>query len=1523
MKIHPSPGSRLLLATVVSCLPATAAPIIWIGGNVDWVDASGSADWSPADEPDPGDEAIFNTPNTVHLGSANSILALSLSGGIDLLTNDHDLTVDGLVQLAGASTILTIGNGDSLLTADSVTVNSGGLVKLDGGTLTVIEETGIGLLDINAGASLSGQGTVNLDSTVAGLTTLISIDGTLSAAPPGPLLGSPPAGTLAINLADTLNGRIDLDGLSGNSTINISRNQTLDLNGLFSDAFSGDLNLYQNSTFETAGGWTMDSGTIDVDNGFIDGVFPAPDVAAGSAFLSGGAFTQTGGTITNSDGDGTLQFDAPFTLSGGNLVNHGRFVFNADTTIGAAANFTMPSVTSSLTINAGVTVNVDQAGFDADGLDAATNAITIQSGGVLDLDLGFGGDDSIGGAITLNGGELDVTAASTDWWIDGGSLIVGAATGTSQINGDMVYFNDLPVSVGAGSRLEVNASSSWESTASVTVASGGTLQLAGSGGTPYSPDLDIVFDGASFTGAGTLVLASTSWVKRPTTIATGSFDWDGTGTGAGISHLIEFNFTITSPVFDTDGDMDAEIILAVPGSTLTVSGPSEWTMRDTLTTVFSGSGYDPAYINGTSRMILAGTTGILKVEGNTTIHAPLTYGEQSSTLIVAGQTLRAKGDTIHDGGDITGPGTYLPAPVNTVTGISLIDVGTIDLDAGSWTIDDTSSLHVDAVDYDTSAVNEFNNTMTVDGSFSIHVDDPQFVMDGTLNLNAGTWQGSPLHLGNDSSTTRAALNIGGVLPSTYVHPVTFFSDADVTIAAGATLHHSGVGPLFFNTVNGSDHASFTGAGTLSTSGTVHFNEAVTFNMSGGSIDLDGSGTTGNLVNVDAPVLMNLASLQSFGKVNESGSNLLEIDQIAGTGSLTVNLDDPAAWWTLNAPGVLGLINGNTAATLLAGADIRLNGRLDITGDVRTTARVDIGGTVNLLTAGEPLRLGGGAIGSDPNTLAGGTINGPGLLGCDTGTSLAGFGTIGADIDFDGVSDLRANNGTLTVTSSILDARNVGTADSDGIFNVVNPWNSASVVTVSLFGGELAGGAVILDNPLGLSGSGIVSARVINNTRIGESGPAATLRLETAAHDNDWDGGTGNGTLAADAGILELRDTATFPFSGTVEATGGGTVFANGFALAFNAGSAINLTGGTYKSTGTTELAGAVTTNPGPPSVLEVQAGAMLDFKPTSTTTLNANLQLVTNDGLIRAGATFIGSGALVIPAVSSVGPGAGANLQVLVANSGSLMVGALGVGRNDAKDFQQSATGRLLFDLAGTALSLFDRLVVAGAAQLGGTLELDLDGGFSPALGQTYGILTASAGVSGTFASVIQPATMPAGLKFRVNYLPNLVQLEVVAKTPYELWIDSFAALTNPADKLKAANPDHDALDNLGEFALDGDPASGASPGKIVGKIAAVGGVDAMTLTFPVRTGALPDLADPAGGQRVLKQTADGLFYTIQASDDLAAFPLDVTEVVGADATAIQAGLPAVHPGWVYRTFRSPGPVAGDPSEFMRVMIGE
>ena len=64
-----------------------------------------------------------------------------------------------------------------------------------------------------------------------------------------------------------------------------------------------------------------------------------------------------------------------------------------------------------------------------------------------------------------------------------------------------------------------------------------------------------------------------------------------------------------------------------------------------------------------------------------------------------------------------------------------------------------------------------------------------------------------------------------------------------------------------------------------------------------------------------------------------------------------------------------------------------------------------------------------------------------MLGADDNISLRGFGTINADIDFDGDARLLADNGMLTINGTILDAGWLSPIDSDGILNVANPWNT--------------------------------------------------------------------------------------------------------------------------------------------------------------------------------------------------------------------------------------------------------------------------------------------------------------------------------------------------------------------------------------------------------------------------------------------------------------------------------------------------
>jgi hypothetical protein len=594
----------------------------------------------------------------------------------------------------------------------------------------------------------------------------------------------------------------------------------------------------------------------------------------------------------------------------------------------------------------------------------------------------------------------------------------------------------------------------------------------------------------------------------------------------------------------------------------------------------------------------------------------------------------------------------------------------------------------------------------------------------------------------------------------------------------------------FDTVNGVNNAEFTGDGIIRFGGAVNVNEAVTLNMVGGEVDLDGSDTVGDVVGVAAPLTINAATMENFGEVNGGGGvNTLHINNIAVTGVLTVNLDDPNGEWTLNGPGVMNLVNDNLAATLLDGSDVNINGTLNIIGNVRTAARLDIAGVVNINTLGQPLRLGGGTT-SDPNTIAGGTITGAGVpvLQADSGVALHGFGVL-PSIDFDGASNLFADNGTLTISGSIIDVARIGTADADGVLNVGGAWNTIAASFVTLEGGTIQGGAITNDTANGISGNGLITSRLINNQRLRAS--AGVLAAQTAGNDNDWDG-AGAGVLSAiNAGTLELRDVgAAFAFTGSVVVEADSRVFTNGFALDFNPGSSISLTNGTYESTNSTDIGGTVVIVAGAPSTIKVKDNVFLSFEPTSATTLNSNLVLQNNNIIIESGATFSGAGALVIDEPSHSVLENGANVNVLLVNEGAIRVAnSEGIGAVTVKDYAQTNEGSLFMEIAGALPNQFDRLQSAGVAQIDGYLNIDFDGGFAPALGQTFDILTSTFGLTGQF-DTIDFSGLPADKALAITYLPNSVRLTTVVKpdfaadfdsdgdvdaTDYQIWVGAYA----------------------------------------------------------------------------------------------------------------------------------------------------
>ncbi|MCX6866872.1 MAG: autotransporter-associated beta strand repeat-containing protein, partial [Verrucomicrobia bacterium] len=150
--------------------------------------------------------------------------------------------------------------------------------------------------------------------------------------------------------------------------------------------------------------------------------------------------------------------------------------------------------------------------------------------------------------------------------------------------------------------------------------------------------------------------------------------------------------------------------------------------------------------------------------------------------------------------------------------------------------------------------------------------------------------------------------------------------------------------------------------------------------------------------------------------------------------------------------------------------------------------------------------------------------------------------------------------------------------------------------------------------------------------------------------------------------------------------------------------------------------------------------------------------------------------------------------------------------------------------------------------------------------------------------------------------------------TPFEAWIGNPAFGLATGDRGADKDPDKDGRNNLLEFALNGNPSNGSTSGKERSRIETLGSEQAMVITLPVR-GTAPA---PVFSGAPLTATTDGVVYTIEGSNDLAAFNQGVTEVTPARAS----GMPALDPGWSYRTFRLSGPVpARGVMGFLRVKI--
>ncbi len=222
-------------------------------------------------------------------------------------------------------------------------------------------------------------------------------------------------------------------------------------------------------------------------------------------------------------------------------------------------------------------------------------------------------------------------------------------------------------------------------------------------------------------------------------------------------------------------------------------------------------------------------------------------------------------------------------------------------------------------------------------------------------------------------------------------------------------------------------------------------------------------------------------------------------------------------------------------------------------------------------------------------------------------------------------------------------------------------------------------------------------------------------------------------------------------------------------------------------------------------------------------------------------------------------------------------------------DLVKSGTGHLT--LTGPNIRSGHTTVTAGI------LSIALDDTFGDSSAVTLpdpaALRLTHGGVDQVGSLVINGVAQPAGI-----YHFGSGSLQVGNFSPFQIWALAKGLDGSPGkENSPTDDPDQDGLNNLGEFAFNGDPLSGSDKGgthHFLADSIGPGTGDELILTTAVRLGTPVFTGTPAPSAAF-----EGCLYRIEGSGDLAGFGAGVKPI-----DPVTTGLPSAGEGYEYRSFR-------------------